>query len=135
MRDAAVQRAMAVYRQLLPFWERGDYTAKRPTRGVAALASPTLLVAMLRDGNEHVPDNNEVVDRLQALGAASIAPLRAAIEDREFPGRGYAAWALACVLRELGSRDEAAMATLQAARRDRDPYVAELAHSGLARLD
>ena len=144
----AVQQAMAIYRDMLPFYEADEFTARRVVvagtdsesalegaGNVKATASPTLLVAQLRDGNEHVPVNNRVVTQLEAIGATSIAPLRAAIEDRAFPGRGYAAWALACVLRKTGSRDESALATLHTAGRDADPYVAELTRSGLSRLE
>ncbi|MEO6593879.1 MAG: hypothetical protein ABIP94_03905 [Planctomycetota bacterium] len=144
----AVRKAMGVYREMLPFYESGNFTAKRATASASSefavdsgsggkaetAASPTLLVAQLRDGNEHVPPNNRVVKQLESIGVGSIAPLRSAIEDRAFPGRGYAAWALACVLRKAKSRDESAMATLEAARRDEDPYVAELARSGLSTI-
>ncbi|MCU0866391.1 MAG: hypothetical protein MUC36_21620 [Planctomycetes bacterium] len=149
---AAVDRAIQTYRSLLPAFERGDFTARKPAVAVAplddvpdtarsdepadvgAMRSPMLLVARLRDGNEHVPANNLVVRRLEQLGRPAIAPLITAIADEHFPGRGYAAWALSQVLKANGFDDAAALAALQQARRDRNSYVATLARSGLSTL-
>jgi hypothetical protein len=148
----AVDRAMQTYRSLLPAFERGDFTARKPAVAVApqdevpdsarradspderAERSPTVLVARLRDGNEHVPANNLVVRRLEQLGRPAIAPLITAIADESFPGRGYAAWALSQVLKHNRIDDAAARAALQQARRDQDSYVATLARSGLSTL-
>lgn len=133
---AAVKEAMAVYRAMLPLYEAGDFTAQRAAdEDPVATSSPTLLVARLRDGNEHRVANNRVVERLEGIGAGALGPLRAAVEDAAFPGRGYAAWALACVLHRTGARDEATLAVLRAACRDADDYVATLATSGMKRLD
>ena len=63
-----------------------------------------------------------------------MAPLMAAIEDRKFPGRGYAAWALSQVLKASSLEHQAAKDTLEKARKDNNPYVAELARSGLSTL-
>ena len=98
--------------------------------------SPTLLVASLRDGNEHVPANNKAVDGLRAIGSTAVPSLLAAIDDRAFPGRGYAAWGLALVLKDMQEPDAAALARLRkVARDDEDAYVRLLANSGLSRLD
>jgi hypothetical protein len=125
--------AKRVYDRLLPAFERGELGASTP--GAAPQeASPTLLVARLRDGNEHRVANDEVVLQLEALGAAAVASLCSAIEDAAFPGRGYAAWALSQVLKTSGLDDARARAVLEAAARDADPYVAALAESGLSTL-
>ncbi|MFT4514030.1 MAG: hypothetical protein ACI89X_000307 [Planctomycetota bacterium] len=81
-----------------------------------------------------MPANNRIVDTLEKLGEVSIAPLMAAIEDRAFPGRGYSAWALTQVLKASGIKHTPALLVLKKARRDSDPYVAELARSGLSTL-
>ncbi len=96
--------------------------------------SPLLLVALLKDGNASVPANNVIVDRLEKLGEAAIPSLIAAVKDNDFPGRGYAGWALSQVLKANKIDDPAAMAALRQALQDSNPYVRTLAGSGLSSL-
>ena len=88
----AVNAAMAIHRAMLPHYDAGDFTAKRAVGTTAgessavpgaaaeaevpakATAGPTVLVAQLRDGNEHRVANNRVVERLEAIGAPAIGP-------------------------------------------------------------
>ena len=143
----AVNMALEVYRQMLPLYEAKKFTAARPAQVAVASGggdgeavvpadgeSPLLLVSKLRDGNPHVRANNRIVDKLMVIGEPAVAALKAAIEDRAFPGRGYSAWALTQVLKANSMTDEHAMKVLRKARRDRDPYVAELTRSGLSTL-
>ncbi len=93
------------------------------------------LVAGLRDGNEFVPANNKRVEQLEAMGERSLSALQAVVRDEHFPGRGYAAWALASVLKVTGTRPPEAMELLEQARSSSSGYVSELARSGLSILD
>jgi len=130
---------------MLPLYKQGKFTASRPANAVAAVAggdgeadvptdgaSPRLLVSKLREGNPHVRANNRVVDQLEQIGEPAVAALMAAIEDRAFPRRGYAAWALTQVLKVNALAHEQAMKVLEKARRDSDGYVATLTRSGLS---
>ncbi len=92
--------------------------ATAPARPTTLPKSPLLLVASLRDGNEHRIANNEVVDALVRHGEQALAPLQAAVADTAFPGRGYAAWALGTVLASLPTRPPAAIDLLREATRD-----------------
>ena len=100
----------------------------------ASPTSPLLLVAKLRDGNAHVQANNKIVDQLEAIGAPALDALRIAVEDREFPGRGYAAWAISQVLKTNKLDNPVAREALVKASTDADPYVSCLADSGLGTL-
>lgn len=130
-----VQAAREVYERLAPIFADGEFReAPDDVVGHVASASPTLLVAELRDGNEYRVANNRVVDQLEAIGARSISPLVSAIRDENYPGRGYAAWALSQVLKASGLDDERALQVLREASQDEDPYVSALARSGLGNL-
>jgi len=139
---SAVNAALAVYREILPLYKAENYAGKRPAKtevadvanGDAPVVSSLLLVSKLRDGNKHVQANNRIVDQLEQVGEPALAALVAAIEDRAFPGRGYSAWALTQVLKTNSLTSERAMEVLKKARRDKDPYVAELTRSGLSTL-
>ena len=143
---------MKVYRLMQPHFASGAVTFRRPAkpyRGVSGTrpvnadgkrrpaveadptTSPVLLVARLRDGNPHVPANNLVVNDLMGIGVPALQPLMVAMEDEAFPGRGYAAWALAMVLRHTGSQDPAAHAALAKAAQSGETYLRLLAKSGL----
>jgi tetratricopeptide (TPR) repeat protein len=93
------------------------------------------LVSKLRDGNAHRVANNAIVDQLLALGEAAVAPLTTAVSNADFPGRGYAGWALGKLLEALGTRPEAAMTALRAAAESGDPYVSTLTRSGMRKLN
>lgn len=97
-------------------------------------ASPLLIVSKLRDGNEFVVANNRLVDRLEKIGAPAIPALMAAVDDRAFPGRGYASWALTQVLKAGALKHAEAMVVLRRARGDENRYVAALTRSGLSTL-
>lgn len=97
--------------------------------------SALLLVSGLRDGNASVKANNHRIVKLQKLGADAVPSLMAAMADKSFPGRGYAGWALSQVIKSNQLDDDAAIAALEKARKDKTPYVRELARSGLATLD
>lgn len=139
---SAVNAALAVYHEMLPLYKAKNYAGKRPAKtevvdvgnGGAPVVSSMLLVSRLRDGNKHVQANNRIVDQLEQVGEPAIAALIAAIQDRAFPGRGYSAWALTQVLKANSLSSERAMQVLKKARRDKDPYVAELTRSGLSTL-
>lgn len=107
---------------------------KSPEQGELS-DSPLVLVAGLRDGNEFVPANNKLVEQLEAMGDRSLPALQAAVQDEQFPGRGYAAWALASVLKVTGARPPEAMELLEAARSSSNAYVSALARSGLSILE
>lgn len=139
------QAALRVCDGLIPLFESGANSGARSTEANSAElattpssadlpSSPLLLVARLRDGNPSVPKNNEIVRRLEGIGVGSFPALMAAMEDKAFPGRGYAGWALSQVMRSNGLNDEAAIRALERARADDDPYVKELARSGLSTL-
>lgn len=96
--------------------------------------SPAELVAMLRDGNANVPCNNRIVDRLKELGRASIPPLIEAVGDEGNPGRGYCAWALACVLTAAEDEGDRGRLALIGCLSARSHYVRTLTASGMSLL-
>jgi hypothetical protein len=92
------------------------------------------LVARLTDGNEYRVANNKIVDQLVAKGEKSLAPLRQALLDEEFEGRGYAAWAIGKVLKATGRRPLEMTAALHAAAGSGNDYIRTLAGSALSIL-
>jgi beta-lactamase regulating signal transducer with metallopeptidase domain/HEAT repeat protein len=97
--------------------------------------TPERLVRSLRDGNEHRLADNILVDMLLMHGEAALVPLVEAAADETFPGRGYAAWALGCLLGATGTDSPEALAVLRAASRARSPYVRALSLSALRCLE
>ncbi len=95
---------------------------------------PAALAKRLRDGNAHRITNNRIVARLQALGRPAIEPLVKLLGDSSFQGRGYAAIALANVLKPLKERPAAAMQVLEKNVRSSDPYIRALTQSALNSL-
>lgn len=103
---------------------------------LASPASPSArrLVAELTDGNEHVPANNRIVNLLVVRGERALVPLRQALLDEDFEGRGYAAWAIAKILVNTGKRPLEMTAALHAAAASDSSYVRTLARSALSLL-
>jgi hypothetical protein len=134
-RDGAIAKnAKAALQSLKPAPpDSGDAGKGEPATELPK--SPTLLVALLRDGNDHRVADNRIVDALVSVGEPALAPLRTALEDKEFRGRGYAAFALGSVLRKLGTRPPELLELLTAAAADQDPYVRALAKSARGLLD
>ena len=125
----------ALYKRLRPYYDRGDWAGPaQAAKQAASRASPRDLVRSLRDGNRFVAANNKVVDQLVALGKPAIEPLVEAIEDPDFAGRGYAAWALAKVLGPLDPRPAEAVALLRETAASSEGYVKALSESGLRTL-
>ena len=81
-----------------------------------------------------MPANNLIVARWEKLGEAAVPSLIAAVKDTEFPGRGYAGWALSQVIKTNEIDDPAAMAVLKKGQEDLNPDVRTLAKSGLSSL-
>ena len=95
---------------------------------------PTVLAKRLVDGNSHRVTNNRIVARLAALGDASVAPLIALLADTSFQGRGYAAIALARVVKPLKNRHAEAIGALEKNASSSDRYIRALTQSALSSL-
>ncbi|MDJ0974747.1 MAG: hypothetical protein QNJ98_09840 [Planctomycetota bacterium] len=112
--------------------------------GIACFPAPVMaeggpsarkLAARLTDGNEHRARNNQLVAKLVEQGQKSIVPLLQCVNDPEFEGRGYAAWALAEVVRKTKADPAMVVPALRVAAQSDDEYVGALARSALGRLD
>lgn len=94
-------------------------------------SAATVLIAQLRDGKSHEPNNKHLIDQLEAIGRAAIDPLCEALRDGTTKAPGYTAWALASVLRLTGSREPLSLQLLRRAKQSESEYVSGLARRGL----
>ena len=91
-------------------------------------------VDSLRDGEQHVIRNNEILPEIIGAGEAAIPELMRAMKDQGHAGRAWAAWGLAKLLATLERQPAEALEALDAAAKDEDAYVRLLAKSGRNRL-
>ena len=122
----------AVYGRLLPFYLAKSWGAPEVAGDEDVdYTSPTALVAKLRDGNRHVAANNKIVAQLEAAGQPAIDALVKALDDDAFGAKGYAGWALGCVIAAGAERTAASDAAMARGLRSDSPYVNALTRSGI----
>lgn len=140
--EAECIRSQAFYEKLAPVFaaKRWDEPAA-PAKPTPSSGEPedgdgdtVVLAGRLVDGNPHRVANNKIVDLLVTRGQAALDALVPLVEDKTFRGRGYAAWALAKVLKAMEDRPAKALEVLRKAARSEHPYVGTLARSGLNHL-